>query len=42
MGGGKPHADKGEGVRIQVFLRTAFRDDLLRRRDSAYLVALRG
>ena len=35
MGGGKPHADKGEGVEIQVFERTTVRDDLLRRRDSA-------
>ena len=34
-GRGKPHADKGEGVGIQVFLRTTFRDDLLKRRDSA-------
>jgi len=31
----KPHADKGEEVGIQVFWRTTFKDDLLRRRDSA-------
>jgi len=28
MGGGNPHADKGEGVGIQVVLRTTFRDVL--------------